>query len=279
MKQQIAEYQKAAKLLMECLGLTYSPMAIKLAKDESEIPPEAVRPLRDLKIHYAECQCLAKSRTDGKTYALTLEDHWCWFPLICYGFVDVQKGHRDYEIVMNNLGIPCRQKAEAFFEQFPRLPHKSVAAYVVAPMTCANYIPDLLLIYCDNPQQLRELAGAVKYMTGDVLHTDLDYVDSCGWDIAPSMLTRDFRVTIPDPGEIERAEIGSNEMIFTSPADKFVELCQVTDLKHRRIAARSGRFCGLIPDFPRPEFIANLYKEWGLQSEGPISWTEEQRGY
>ena len=81
MKQQIAEYQKAAKLLMECLGLTYSPMAIKLAKDESEIPPEAVRPLRDLKVHYAECQCLAKSRTDGKTYALTLEDPW-GFPVV-----------------------------------------------------------------------------------------------------------------------------------------------------------------------------------------------------
>lgn len=279
MEQSYYAHQEAAKLLMECLDLTHSPMAIKLAKDESEIPPEAIRPFRDLKVHYAECQCLAKSRVDGKTYALTLEDHWCWFPLICYGFVDVRKGNRDYEIVMNNLGIPCREKAEAFFDKIPKLPYKSVAAYVVAPMVSAAFVPDLVLIYCDHAQQLREIAGAVKYMTGDVIHTDLDYVDSCGWDIAHSMLTRDFRVTIPDPGEIERAEIGNNEMILTSPGEKFVELCQVTDLKHRRIAARPGRFCGLVSDFPRAEFIVNLYKEWGLQADGPISWTEEQRGY
>ncbi len=279
MKQQISEYQEASKLLMECLELSHSPMAVKLAKDESEIPPEAIRPLRDLNVHYAECQCLAKSRMDGKTYALTLEDHWCWFPLICYGFVDVRKGNQDYEIVMNNLGIPCREKAEAFFEKFPKLPPESVAAYVVAPMVQAAFIPDLVLIYCDNPQQLREMAGAVKYMTGDVIHTDLDYVDSCGWDTVCSMLTGDFRVTIPDPGEIERAEIGNNEMILTAPGGKFVELCHITDLKHKRIAARPGRFCGLVPDFPRAEFITRLYKEWGLQADGAISWTEEQRGY
>ena len=279
MDQKVLEYQKAARLLMDCLGLTHSPMAVKLARSEDEIPEEAVRPYRELHVQYAECQCFAKSRVDGKTYALTLEDHWCWFPLICYGFVDVKKGNRDYEIVMNNLGIPCREKAEAFFEKFPKLPYKSVAAYVTAPMVTASFIPDLILVYCDNPQQLREMAGAVKYMTGAGLHTDLDYVDSCGWDIAVSMLSRDFRVTIPDPGEIERAEIGRNEMILTAPGEKFVELCEVTDLKHKRIEARPGRDCGLVPDFPRPEFIVNLYREWGLEASGPISWSEEQRGY
>ena len=67
MEKEVLEYQKAAKLLMDCLGLTYSPMAVKLAKTEEEIPREAIRPLRDLHVHYAECQCLAKSRVDGKT--------------------------------------------------------------------------------------------------------------------------------------------------------------------------------------------------------------------
>ena len=50
-------------------------------------------------------------------------------------------------------------------------------------------------------------------------------------------------------------------------------------MKHRRIAARPGRFCGLVPDFPRAEFMTMLYKEWGLQCDGPISWHEEERGY
>ena len=124
MRKEIQKYQQAAQLLQDCLELEYPPMAIKLAENEKEIPENAVRPMRDLGVHYAECQCIAKARVDGKTYALTLEDHWCWFPLICYGFVDVRKGNQDYEIVMNNLGIPCREKAEAFFEKFPKLPYK-----------------------------------------------------------------------------------------------------------------------------------------------------------
>jgi len=270
---------QAAARLMKVLGLKNSPMAIKLAKSENEIPTEAIRPMRDMGVHYAECQCLALARNTGNTYALTLEDHWCWFPLICYGFVDVCKGNRDYEIVMNNLGIPCREKQEAFFEKFPRLPYKSVYAYVAAPAINAHFEPDLYLVYCDDTQQLREMAGAIKYMTGDALHTTLDYVDSCGWDIVPSYVTREFRVTIPDPGEIERAEIGRNEIILTIPCEKFIELCAVTEDKLKKKEARPGCNCGLVSDFPRPEFIANLYKEWGLQSDGPISWTEEQRGY
>jgi len=278
-EKKVQAYRQAAGRLMEVMELKPPPMAIKLAKTEAEIPPEAIRPYRDLKVHYAECQCLAMSRKDGKTYALTLEDHWCWFPLICYGLVDVKKGNRDYEIVMNNLGIPEREKAEKFFESFPKLAHNSVAAYVVAPMTAASFIPDLVLVYCDNPQQLRQMAGAVKYMTGGVLQSSLDYVDSCGWDIAPSYQTREFRVTIPDPGEIERAEIGSNEMILTVPEEKFVEFCKVTDYKRQLILNRPGRNCGLVADFPRPQFIVNLYREWGLETDGPISWTEEQRGY
>lgn len=278
MREEIQKYQQAAQLLQDCLELEYPPMAIKLAENEKEIPENAVRPMRDLGVHYAECQCIAKARVDGKTYALTLEDHWCWFPLICYGFVDVRKGNQDYEIVMNNLGIPCRKKAEAFFEKFPKLPYKSVKAYVVAPMTKAEFIPDLVLVY-GKPQQIREMVGAVKYMTGDVVHTDLDYVDSCGWDIVPTMLERKFRVTIPDPGERERAEVADTEMILSAPGEHFVEMCEVTEMKHRRIAARPGRFCGLVPDFPRAEFMTMLYKEWGLQCDGPISWHEEERGY
>ena len=101
MREEIQKYQQAAQLLQDCLELEYPPMAIKLAENEKEIPENAVRPMRDLGVHYAECQCIAKARVDGKTYALTLEDHWCWFPLICYGFVDVRKGNQDYEIVMN----------------------------------------------------------------------------------------------------------------------------------------------------------------------------------
>ena len=40
-------------------------MAIKLAENEKEIPENAVRPMRDLGVHYAECQCIAEAHRVG----------------------------------------------------------------------------------------------------------------------------------------------------------------------------------------------------------------------
>lgn len=275
----IKELQRACETLMGCSDLTYAPIGIKFAKGPEEVPEEAIRPYRDRGEKWAVCQLIQKARQERVTYAMTLEDHWCWYPVISYGHRKLEPGQEDYRITLNNLGIPQKEREEAFLKKIPVLEEGSNYATLIGPLDVISYVPDVILIYCDNAQILRRLIGAVKYMDGDMLPTELDYVNSCCWSMIPTYQTGKFRVTIPDPGEVERAEIGHEEIILSVPPDRFVELADTMELKESRFKGRPGLHTGLVPYFPRPEFIDMLYRIWGLEHGREISWTEQQRGY
>lgn len=275
----LQELKESTQKLMKYADLTYCPIGIKFVEKEEDIPSEAIKPFRDTGNKWAVCQLIQKARQEHSTYAMTLEDHWCWYPLISFGHVALEKGNYDYEVTINNVGIPDKEREIAFVDKIPHLQPKKFFATLIGTLDVISYTPDVILIYCDNAQVLRRLVGCVKYMDGDMVETKLDYVNSCCWSIIPTYLNREFRVTIPDPGEFQRAEIGANELILSVPPERYKELCDVNEMKEKRFANRPGMFCGLVPYFPRPEFIDNLYKYWGLEHGRDISWTEEQRGY
>ena len=74
--------------LLNMMVLRTYPIAIKMLRDESEIPEGAVRPKKDLGDHYAACQTFGIVRRRGTTLAMFIEDHWCFEPIIAYGLVE-----------------------------------------------------------------------------------------------------------------------------------------------------------------------------------------------
>ena len=275
----LEQMRKSTEQLMKWSDLTFCPIGIRFASCEEEIPEDAIRPYRDRGEKWAICQLIQKARHEHVTYAMTQEDHWCWYPQITFGHVNVEKGNYDYDVLINNVGIPDKEREIRFVDKIPHLEYGTNYATVLGPLDSIGFVPDIILIYCDNAQLLRRLIGCIKYMDGDMLPTELDYVNSCCWSMIPTHQTRKFRVTIPDPGEYERAEIGASELILSVPAERYVELCEVNEMKERRFAKRPGLHTGLVPYFARAQFMDNLYKYWGLEHGREISWTEEQRGY
>src|SRR4030042_1701501 len=77
--------------LLNMLVLRTYPIAIKMLKDESEIPQGAVRPKKDLGEHYSACQAFGIVRRRGTALAMFIEDHWCFEPIIAYGLVEPPK--------------------------------------------------------------------------------------------------------------------------------------------------------------------------------------------
>ena len=67
--------------LLNMLVLRTYPIAIKMLKDESEIPPGARRPKKDLKTHYSACQAFGIVRQRGTALAMFIEDHWPTIPM------------------------------------------------------------------------------------------------------------------------------------------------------------------------------------------------------
>lgn len=58
---------RLSELLKNTIGQRYDAIALKLIADETEIPENAVYPLRDFGQYLALCQAFALSRREGKT--------------------------------------------------------------------------------------------------------------------------------------------------------------------------------------------------------------------
>jgi uncharacterized protein (DUF169 family) len=247
--------------LLNMLVLRTYPIAIKMLKNESEIPKGAVRPKKDLKTHYSACQAFGVVRRRGTTLAMFLEDHWCFEPIIGYGLVeppkDFMEGSGSAFFVENKEGAKKRSNEIAL------LPYGKYAGMVLAPLHKANFSPDLTMIY-SNPSQLRHMLFAYMQKNGRRVTSTLDPLWSCVHSIVPSLLKGTCEVTVPDPGDFERASTGDDEMIFTVPAANMKELMDGV-YRYEKMGMGYRSFArDLKGDFQQPPFYQDYFKKWGL---------------
>jgi uncharacterized protein (DUF169 family) len=245
----IEEYNRCGEDLEKILLLRTSPIAVKMLEKEEDIPEGAIRPKKDRGYHLAQCQVFAMSRRRGESIAMLKEDNWCWAPPMGFGLVE----NPNDPFIDSHAYFPCFE-----FGKY--------VGIVSAPLKTANFEPDVVLIYCNNVQ-LRNLVSIVKYREKTLVSSEFDPIDSCVYSIVPVMLTGQYRITLPDPGEYERAMADEDEIIFSVPKDKLEGL--VDGLKET--ASRTGGTIrqprDLMPDFPRPKFYTELFKKWGLDTE------------
>ena len=259
----IQQYNDYGETLEKSLILRTSPIAVKMIEKESDIPKGAIRPKRDRGYHLAQCQAFAMTRRQGTTIAMLKEDNWCWAPLIGYGLVKTfDEDTFSYNIFM----VSDMAAARRVMQNFPRLEYEKFIGIVSAPLKTANFLPDLVLIYC-NPAQLRSMLMATKYREGFLVTSQFDPIDSCVYSVVPVISNGKYRITLPDPGEYERAMAGEDEIILSVPRDKMEEL--ISGLKHfeQRKLSYTDLAMQITPDFHRPDFYRQLFKMWGLDIE------------
>ena len=257
------EMRKQVSDIMEVLALTLNPQAIRMVEDESEVPEKAIRPIDDYGEHLALCQALALAKRDAKTVYFTKRDHWCWNPLIGLGHVECVPGTEAFETVAKFLGIPDLDKAREFFEKFPRLEYGKYKGMLIAPAQKADFEPDVILFNFDNNFQLRTAIGSIKNTTGKMLESTFDFIDSCIHSIVTPILDRKYRITIPDPGDQERALADKNESILSVPIEKLPEIHGGL-MKMEQFGGYRGMKLEMKYDFARPPFYNTLYALWGL---------------
>ena len=138
-----------------------------------------------------------------------------------------------------------------------------MTGFLTAPLSKAAFEPDIWLIYCNNGQ-LRTILRAVKTQTGELLRSEFDALDSCLYSVIPPLLTGDYRITLPDPGEYERALTDENTIIFSVPAAKFNEFIAGAELATEHHFKNSELYMEMKEDFSRPPFYNEVFKAWGL---------------
>ncbi len=249
--------------LRDMLRLRYEPIAIKMIASKDDIPENAIHPMRDLGKHMALCQAFAKARRDQETIYMDKTSEWCWNPLIGFGFIECTEDSESFELISKVLGIKDIDASRKFFANFPRLPVGQYTGLVVAPLASSTFEPELVLIYCNNAQ-LRSLAWAVKNETGKLIETQLDAIDSCVYSCVVPLKTGEYRVTLPDVGEYERAMADEDEIILSVPGNRIDELVEGLKTFYSRGMGYSQLKKEMQLDFSRPPFYNELFKTWGL---------------
>ena len=261
----IDKFKAYGKELEEVLLLRTAPLAIKFLEKEEDIPKDAIRPKKDRGEHLALCQAFALSRRRKETIAMFAEDHWCWAPLLGFGLVEphdfFMSGNAVFPFMVKDL-----EKAKKISEKFPRIEKGKYAGLVSAPLSNTSFEPDLVLIY-SNTTQLRTILLSVKYTEGELVRSEFDPIDSCVYSIVPVLKNREYRITLPDPGEYERALAGEDEIIFSLPREKVEDL--VMGLRHFAEMGLGYTQATQVmrPNFPRPDFYKKMFKDWGLDEE------------
>jgi uncharacterized protein (DUF169 family) len=136
---------------------------------------------------------------------------------------------------------------------------------VLAPLKTADFEPDLTMIYCDTAQ-LRHLLLALRYLHGTQVTSTLDPIGSCVHSVVPSLSSGECAVTVPDPGDFERAGAREDEMVLTVPTSRLKELME--GVYHFEELGRGFRRfnVSVCPDFQQPPFYEEYFRQWGLDA-------------
>ena len=242
----LKEFNRCGEELEKILLLRTSPVAVKMLESKADIPAGAMRPKKDRKAHYAQCQAFAMTRREGTTIAMLKEDHWCPAALMAYGMVPLPEG-------MN----PTRMHPYETFD------YGKYIGIVTAPLKNATFKPDVVIIY-SNTAQLRSLL--LSFTHDEVLQVNGRYFPpSCAHAVVTPMLKGGYWVVLPDPGEYQRALCDEGEMMFAVSADKLPTLMDgLTKFQSQGFAYRNNYYF-MQGDFSRPDFYKAMFKQWGLE--------------
>jgi uncharacterized protein (DUF169 family) len=242
-------FNRLGEELERILLLQTSPIAVKMLEKEEQIPKEAIRPKKDRGYHLAQCQAFAMSRREKATVAMLKEDNWCPGAVIAYGLVP-RPEHP--EARRNNTG-DC-------------FPYQKYIGILTAPLKEASYEPDVVIMYSDT-NQLRNLLLAMKQEERHKVNGYF-FPFSCAHSVVTPMLTGQYAVVLPDPGEYARALTAAGEMMFAIPGDKVEAL--VNDLaQYKAVGPGFAHETGMImrPDFPQPDLYKTVFESWGMEHE------------
>ena len=259
----MTKYNEAAKRLKDFLDLKLNIQAVKLIEDPKDVPANAEIASKAFG-HLSLCQAFALTKRQGKTLYTDKSSEWCWAPVVGLGYGDCSPGTKSFHVISRLLGIQDPEQADRFFAEFPRLPQGKYQGVLLAPATEAEFTPDVLLVNCDNNFQLRSLLSAIKYKTGRLLDVHLDPVDSCVHTLVAAMITKDYTVAVPDPGDQERALSDRNEIIMAVPVEKLDDLMEGLDFSEKCRMGYRDMFPEMHFDFPRPPFYNEVFAEWGM---------------
>lgn len=240
------------------------PLAVRMVKEDEQLSERTKYPHKDLNIQVAICQTFSMARRYGWQLAVGKEDINCPLALTAFGF--------NKEIATFSCGEMCagmftetKQAGARTESAVPKFSFKEFKHILAAPISRADFLPHLYLIY-GNSAQIMRLMTAVLYKDGGYLTSKfagrLDCADIC----IETMKSGKSQIILPCYGDRVFGQTQDDEMAITIPAGIEEELISGLEGTHK------GGIRYPVPTFLRysplyPQHYYKLFDGWEKESK------------
>jgi uncharacterized protein (DUF169 family) len=208
----IMSYETLGKELIELLGLRGSPVAVKLVKTHSDIPPG----YQKVNEKHRHCQLVQDTRLKGMTGYATQAEHLCKGGAAVMGIEpspDLVADGTTYQKLGNFKTI---DGAVETVHAVPKL-DDSYYASVYAPLEKATFEPDVVVIVA-TPRQALRLSQAYLHSSGGRIASDYSGIQSLCADAVVAVKQRGVpNMTLGCNGSRKYSGIAEDEVILGFP--------------------------------------------------------------
>ena len=219
----LAGFQEAVQRHL-CLGSL--PIAVKFLKRD-ERPPEGVgRPLRDLGTPVRPCATWNLVRHSGLSIAMLKEDFSTACPpaMFIFGILEPTQPWLDGDLAYGTY-TGSREAAINMEKSVPRLVTGEYCGVVFAPLTKAEFDPDLVMVYCNSKQAMR-LVTAAAWTTGDPLRFSMAARGLCADGVVQPFRSGRPVLSVPCGGDRTHGGTQDDELVFTAPLDSLAGIIE-----------------------------------------------------
>jgi len=213
-------YAEISGMIQKTLGLTGSPVAVKLARSREEIPPGMAEEKEVLR----HCQMVNKARKESLVFSATADKHQCNGGAWALGLREITPTLRSGEFYFKLGKFESMAACKRTMEQIPHLGTGETYATLYAPLEKAPFTPDVVLIVT-SPRNMLKLAQASLFRLGGRIGSEMAGIQSvCADATASPYLSGKANYSLGCDGSRKFSGIADDEMVMGIPAELLPEL-------------------------------------------------------
>jgi len=240
------------------------PLAIRFLKEGDDYSSRTKRPHKDMGIKVAVCQTFSIARRYGWQVAVGAEDINCPLALTAFGFKKELETFSCGEMCAG-MFTETRQAGARTEAELPKFSFREYRYILAAPLSRADFVPHLFLVYGDSAQVMRMMT-AVLYKKGGYLTSKfsgrLDCADIC----IETMKTGKPQIILPCYGDRVFGQTQDHEMAISLPVGIEEEFIAGLEGTHRGgIRYPTPSFLRYTPEYPKHYY--KLEEEWKKEED------------
>lgn len=191
------------------------PIAIRIMKDGEELPDKVKKPLKDLGVTFSICQAITMARRYGWSLAMGKEDQSCPIAKIAFNFEEELPFYKEGNLAFGMYARTC-EIGEKTEEAVPKFSKEEAGTILIAPLSRADFDPEIVVTYGNSAQVMRMVAAAL-YNGGKEITSTFSARADCADIIIKTKQTDKPQVILPCYGDRVFGQTHDHEMAFSFP--------------------------------------------------------------